>query len=199
MENVDFNYVTFKDHSIFKNTVVKNEINLENTLFEKNPSFYAITSEEGKIKDIEVTNRETARTIKDSFEKDNNIIEANRFYKLEMQKREDELTDSKSNWFEKLIFNIHGISSNHSQDALLGLFWIMNIGFIASLFDHLTKIDACGNLTTFSISYFLGSIGVILGIIGIRDIVKDTFRKIASFLWWYPFVYFIYTLRKIVH
>ena len=41
--------------------------------------------------DIKVKNRETARKIKDTFEKQNNIIEANRFYKLEMKEREKEL------------------------------------------------------------------------------------------------------------
>ncbi len=83
-------------------------------------------------------NRETARIIKNSFEQQNNIIEANRFYALEMDEREKELNDKNHkdyNILEWLIFKVHKISSNHSQDWLLVLYWIITIGFISSLFN----------------------------------------------------------------
>ena len=49
-----------------------------------------------------------------------------------MKEREKELeADLKKgkNFFEWLVFKIHGISSNHSQDWLLALFWIINFTF----------------------------------------------------------------------
>ena len=88
---------------------------------------------------LNVKNRETARIIKDSFEQQNNIIEANKFYALEMKEREKELKkDIKKgkNIFEWLIFKVHGLSSNHSQDWLLSLFWIIIISFVVGVFNQ---------------------------------------------------------------
>ena len=53
------------------------------------------------------------------------------FYALEMKEREKEL-DSKKDFFEWLVFKFHGLSSNHSQDWTLVLFWIININFFYS-------------------------------------------------------------------
>lgn len=188
---LDLLNVRFFSNVIFQDMVIEDSLDLKNTIFYDKSNFLDISKKKrdqdenerfiGSTTQIDVENRETARKIKDSFEQQNNIIEANKYYALEMDKRKEELeVDKKKNWFEWLVFKTHEISSNHSQDALLALFWIINIGFIASLFDHLTKIDDCGNLITFSISYFIGPIVVILGIIGIRNIVKDIFRKTAS-------------------
>ncbi|MCD4758342.1 MAG: pentapeptide repeat-containing protein [Arcobacteraceae bacterium] len=128
-ENVDFYYVTFKTHSIFKNTIFEKTVNFENTLFEVDGSFYGIRSKE----DMVVANRETARIIKNSFEQQNNIIEANRFYALEMKKREKELKLFK-NPFEWIVFKLHGISSDHSQSWFLALVWIFIISIIFSIY-----------------------------------------------------------------
>jgi hypothetical protein len=84
---------------------------------------------------VNVLNRETARIIKDSFEQQNNIIEANKFYALEMKEREKELSFFKEP-LEWLVFKIHGISSNHSQDWFLSLLWIIIISFVVGLFNQ---------------------------------------------------------------
>ena len=47
-----------------------------NTFFRKEVNFL--------LMDIKIDDRETARIIKHSFEQQNNIIEANKFYALEM-------------------------------------------------------------------------------------------------------------------
>lgn len=132
-KDVDFYYVTFKTHSIFKNTIFEETVNFENTLFEVDGSFYGVSSKKDKIEPIDVSNRETARIIKNSFEQQNNIIEANRFYALEMEKKSKELKISK-NPLEWIVFKLHGISSNHSQNWLLPLFWIMIVSFLYILF-----------------------------------------------------------------
>jgi sRNA-binding regulator protein Hfq len=90
-------------------------------------------------------NRETARIIKHSFEKLNNIIEANKFYALEMEKRQEELStdiEKGKNIFEYFIFHIHKFSSEHSTNPLLVLFWILIFSlFYSYCYDFLEKKD----------------------------------------------------------
>ncbi|MFW0702260.1 pentapeptide repeat-containing protein [Aliarcobacter butzleri] len=122
--NISFEYTYFDSIVVFNELKVKENINLEKTIFSKYPNFHKIECES-------ISNRETARIIKDSFEQQNNIIEANKFYALEMEKREKEL-DFKKDFFEWLVFKIHSLSSNHSQDWTLALFWIINLTFFYS-------------------------------------------------------------------
>lgn len=117
-----FTYTSFEDKTFFNEAKFLNKINLETATFYKDVDFLKIKTE--------VANRETARKIKDSFEKQNNIIEANKFYALEMKEREKELAkDIKSgkNIVDWLIFKAHAISSNHSQDPVSPILWILNI------------------------------------------------------------------------
>lgn len=141
--DVDFKYTKFLGKAIFRDTVIKGKLDLRNTIFDDEANFLDITSKKrekindqfiGKIENIKVANRETARVIKNFYDNTNNIIEANRFYKLEMEKREKELNETKKeNFFEYLIFLFHSISSNHSQNWLLPLFWIIVSTFGYSL------------------------------------------------------------------
>lgn len=112
-----------------------NVLNLRKTEFEKldleKTAYIGKSDFSGVI--AELTNRETARIIKDSFEQQNNIIEANKFYAIEMQKREEELKPSKD-FFEWLVFKIYGLSSNHSQDWTLSLAWIILFGMLLTVF-----------------------------------------------------------------
>lgn len=125
---IDFEYTKFLNKSIFKNTIFKKELNLRNTIFKYEADFIDITSEKASNKPLKVANRETARIIKDNFEKANNIIEANRYYTLEMSEREKELEkDKKNDFLDYLVFKIHKISSNHSQNWLLSIYWIIAI------------------------------------------------------------------------
>lgn len=126
-DDVDLQHTTFEKIVNFRESNSKKELNLEDTIFKSNVNFLELKA---KMK-----NRETARIIKDSFEKQNNIIEANKFYALEMKEREDELERDireGKNFFEWLVFKIHGLSSNHSQDWTLALFWIINLTFFYS-------------------------------------------------------------------
>ncbi len=148
-ENIDFKYVKFLGKSIFRDTTIKKELNLRNTIFDDDANFLDVTSEKrqrlnndkdedfiGETRLIYVSNRETARIIKNFYDKSNNIIEANKFYALEMEKREKELEEGIKgiqSFFEYIIFKIHAISSNHSQDWILTLLWIINITYIYSI------------------------------------------------------------------
>lgn len=148
-QDVDFKYTKFLGKSIFRDTVIEGELDLRNTIFDDEANFLDITSQKrkksykdeyiGDAKEIKVSNRETARIIKNFYDASNNIIEANKFYALEMEKREYELKEAVAEghfrfFLESSIFKIHGITSNHSQDWFLSLLWILNITFMYSIY-----------------------------------------------------------------
>lgn len=85
------------------------------------------------IESINIKNRDTARNIKFTLEKNGNIIDSNTYYNFEMIKREEELEEERkngTNFIDWLVFKIHGLSSNHSQDWILALFWILSFTFM---------------------------------------------------------------------
>ncbi|MFW3380148.1 hypothetical protein [Aliarcobacter butzleri] len=166
-----FNYIIFNDLVIFNNSEIE-DLFFQNTFFRKESNFL-------DIKLSKVGSRETARIIKDSFEKQNNIIEANKFYALEMKAREDELERDireGKNFFEWLVFKIHGLASNHSQDWLLPIFWILNITF--SLFITEKSIE----IFDFNLIAFIPLISMIILGITIAIINYHTRRTILLFI-----------------
>ncbi|NVJ52826.1 MAG: pentapeptide repeat-containing protein [Campylobacteraceae bacterium] len=155
-ENVDFSNSTFSKNISFEKSTFEKKLILEETTFDGNVNFKeVIFKEKVKIdstyfngnsnfiylnknykKEVLVENRETARIIKDSFEQQNNIIEANKFYALEMKEREKEL-NWKKDFFDWIVFKAHGLASNHSQNWLLPIFWIIFLGLLNSYFQPL--------------------------------------------------------------
>lgn len=154
-ENVDFSNSTFSKNISFEKSTFEKKLILEETTFEGNVNFKEVIFKE-KVKidstyfngnsnfiylnknckeKLLLENRETARIIKDSFEQQNNIIEANKFYALEMKEMEKELKFTKRP-FEWLVFKTHSLASNHSQEWLLALFWIINLTFITTYLSH---------------------------------------------------------------
>jgi hypothetical protein len=137
--HVNFKYTKFLQTAIFKDTIVKGELNLRDSIFKSNANFLGITSKQkhsqtSVIKDIKVANTETARIIKNFYINENNIIESNRFYKLELKAKAKETSILKEP-FEYLVFKLHGLSSNHSQNYILALFWVFVFAFIHVTFD----------------------------------------------------------------
>ena len=165
-DNMDLTNVKFFDSTSFNKSKFLNIINFDSTVFYSSASFIktkfnlldlkycsfigntnflnANSSFTSEYKGLKIKNRETARIIKNSFEQQNNIIEANKFYALEMKEREKELEKDKKNGknlFEWLVFKIHGITSNHSQNWNLALFWIVIVGILTSLFNFYIMKD----------------------------------------------------------
>jgi len=133
-EDIDFKYTSFNKLAQFKNTKFHNALNLENAIIKEEINFLGIKKSIQDIS-IDVANRETARIIKHSFERQDNIIEANKFYAIEMKEREKELKKNKlNNVVDYGIFLLHGYSSNHSQEPILPLLWILNITYIYSMY-----------------------------------------------------------------
>jgi len=155
-KDINFKYTTFKELVLFRKTIFEQSINLEDSIIKDEMNFLESSSSKDKIKDLKVANRETARIIKNEFEKQNNIIESNKFYALEMQKREDELK-LLENPLEWLIFKAHSISSNHSQSWLLALMWIFIFGLVASIshLDNINTLYITPSLFTFLMTFFI--------------------------------------------
>ena len=179
--NVNLDDSSFEDNVFFNQCKFSYELNLEDTIFYEKADFFKINLEKG------VSNRETARIIKDSFEQQNNIIEANKFYALEMKEREKELErDIKEgkNFFEWLVFKIHGLSSNHSQDGTLALFWIFIVGFIASYYDFNLIQNSEDKYIHYNLSSIFKTIGLIFIILFIDRLckIKDKFVNISYFI-----------------
>lgn len=135
-KNLDFKYTKFYDSVYFKNVTIQGKLNLDNTIFQDEVNFLNMKSENNKpIKEKNIANRETARIIKHSFEKIDNIIESNKFHRIELEKRKDEVCDdceSFVSYLECLVLYIHKISSNYSQNWFLALLWIFIIGLLTS-------------------------------------------------------------------
>lgn len=127
-------------------------IDFKGTLFHREFYFNEVKDlNKNNLKVENLANRETARIIKDSFEKQNNVIEANRFYALEIKQRSNEL---KFGW-EKLVFWLHSVSSNHSQSWEYALFWIFIIGMFASGIDFLCFLESCKVPPYINYAYFI--------------------------------------------
>ena len=213
--DVYFEMNTFEKNVYFRNSIFLNKLNLRDTIFKEDKNFLGILfkldihklnkmefTDKNKmyIKNLEIKDnpilgdRETARIIKDSFEHKNNIIEANKFYALEMKEREKELEiDMKEgkNFFEWFIFKIHGLSSNHSQDWLLAFFWIFIIGFIASYYDFNLIQDNNGKFVHFEIISIFKMIGLVFIVLSITQIckIKDKLLNGMTFLISFYLVY----------
>ncbi|WP_419770499.1 MAG: pentapeptide repeat-containing protein [Candidatus Marinarcus sp.] len=167
-EVVKQKYTSYDGYAVFRDVIFEKPLNLRDTLFNQKVNLLNISKNE-KNEIVDVENRETARIIKDSFEKQNNIIEANKFYALEMKEREKELKWGKD-FFEKLIFTLHGISSNHSQDWLLALFWILNISFGIGIMKN--------NIELFGVNFISFIPSIVIIIFGINIAILENFARI---------------------
>lgn len=141
-DEISLKATIFQKLVLFNEVLFKGSLNLSSTIFKDEVNFLGIKNKNGKnLETDNIKNRETARIIKHSFEKLDNIIEANKFYALEMQKREEELSKEK-NWSDLIVFKFHKISSNHSQDWLLALLWMINLTFVYTAFQFVEVVDS---------------------------------------------------------
>lgn len=120
----NFDLTRFFDNADFSNTEFFN-LDLSTFFYEREMKFINIV--------LDNLNRETARIVKDSFEQQNNFIEANKYYAKEMEAYEKELTPL--NTWDWLVLKFHGITSEYAQNWLLPLVWILNVSFLYFLID----------------------------------------------------------------
>jgi hypothetical protein len=196
-EKIYFNYITFEDVSHFKNTTFNKGLDLENTNIKNEINFYAI-----EIIDKQNTSQETYRTIKHHFEKLGNVIEANKYFALELEQKRQNLKKEEGNWKERWVFNLHNLSSKHSTDWFRALCLICSVGLITVgivNFEIIIKIVfhpslfKSDYLLNFMIEFFQ-----YLSIININDKLKDNpFAFIINkVLLGYLYYQFIISVRK---
>lgn len=134
-EKVDFTYVTFKGLSQFRKATFKKGLNLDNTNIEKDMNFFEIQSVDASASKKQ-TSQETYRIIKHQLEKQNNKIEANRYYSCELEKRREYLAsnlNSIENILSYIVFSLHNMTSAHARNWLLVLLWIIATGLVTTL------------------------------------------------------------------
>lgn len=201
-KDLNFKYAKFLGYTVLRDTVIKGKFDLRNTIFdaEADANFLDITSEErkrdqitqefyGEPKVIQVANRETARLIKSFYEYSNNIIESNKFYALEMKEREKELDKSfkdRKNLIEWAIFKLHGLSSNHSQDPVTPILWVLNIAYIYSMWISRLHLDN-----------ILGYFAAFIPFIGIFTKNKFLYKAILAGNLIFPYLFSFVTLAII--
>ncbi|MCT7547803.1 pentapeptide repeat-containing protein [Aliarcobacter butzleri] len=187
----DFRFTTFNQSVNFSKAKFNN-IDFGDTNFLSFVDFSEIRNIENKQIECEkIKNRKTARILKSKLDESNNIIESNYFYSIEMKKREKELEEDireGKNFFEWLVFKIHGLSSNHSQDWLLALFWIISFTLLSVTIEkifssHIGLSDKC------VLSFLISSMIVI------SNIYLANSKKVyyLIFIAIYFFIYLIFT------
>lgn len=136
-EIATFKYATFKDSLNVRSSSFLSGLDIRYINLHGEANFL-----DSKIKSTN-SPRDTARRLKYEADKIGNIIDANKHYQNEMEERERELKKKlPQDFFEWVIFKIHGFTSEHSQNALLALFWIFIISYIYSyLFNFLGQED----------------------------------------------------------
>jgi hypothetical protein len=198
-EDIDFKGSIFGK----KNDLAKSSTTLKSVIIDKSVNFrdvkfyYGLDIPDTKINDlssflnadlaVEYTPRDTFRRLKHEFDSIGNIIEANKFYHKEMQKREEELKNNFwGDFAEWIVFKIHDISSKHSQDWVLALYWIIIITF---LYSHL-KVFLCQENTEYYTIPFV--LNILIFIYILLEVIISKSINITHKIFSVLIIYFIY-------
>ena len=131
---LQFKYVTFRGYTHFRATTFHDGLDLEYANIEKEMNFFGIKNlDSGKSK--EKTSQETYRIVKYQLEKVGNIIDANKYAALELDKYRIHIWSREYATLELLSDGIvsffHFISSNNSRYWIVPLFWIVMASFFS--------------------------------------------------------------------
>lgn len=120
----DLNKTIFSKYCLFDNIKLDSANKTLKEAFVSEVTFVNI--EWGNKKAIN-TDREHFRQLKYAYDKQANYIEANEFYALEMKARQNELKAIKGHWQDKIAFWLGWLASNHSQNWIFPLLWILSL------------------------------------------------------------------------
>lgn len=133
----EFEYIIFEKFTSFRGSIFNKGLNLDYTSGDKEINFFGINGLESDDSKQE-TSRETYRIIKNNFEKIGNKIEANNYLTLELEKHRSDIWNRPDISLQLLRDGIvsffHWISSNHSSNWFLALFWIFIVSCFTNLF-----------------------------------------------------------------
>lgn len=159
----NFEYIIFEKFASFRGSTFNKGLNLDYTSGDKEINFFGINGLENE-QSKKNTSRETYRIIKNNFEKNANKIEANKYHALELDQRRRELAKNKwKNISDYIVFKIHDLSSEHSTNWFLALFWMFVVSYITNRFlgnelsiDCVFKyINILSKIEDFDNSYFV--------------------------------------------
>lgn len=130
-------YVTLKGYSHFRNATFNEGLDLDYTNTQNPMNFYGVKKLDSSISK-DNTSQETYRTIKYNFEVLENIVEANKYHVLELEKHREYIWSQDTISIRLLLDGIvslfHRVSSNHSSNWFLALFWIIMISIGTNLY-----------------------------------------------------------------
>lgn len=156
----EFEYIIFEKFASFRGTIFNKGLSLDFTSTDNEINFFEIKGL-GNNESKKNTSQETYRIIKYQLQKVGNIIGANKYHSLELSKRRQQLPFYR---FDYLILFFHWITSNHSQNWILPLFWIFVVGFMT-----------CWGLADFGYgycSYKVSDIFKYISIVNFDDCIK---------------------------
>lgn len=181
-----FSFAQFT-HNIFKSNtnfecIFNKGLLLDNSIFKEDANFFGIKKLdiENAIKN---TSQETYRIIKHQFQKIGNNIEANKYHSLELKKQKEKLDnlykeDKTSHWKEWLVFQLHGLSSEHSSNWFLPLLWIGIVGFMSNFLTNniwLTFLAIFFMLVSYKTSFTITKrLSILLGIFFLISLFSGT-------------------------
>ena len=122
-----FEYSTFQSFINFRETKFIYGLDIKNINLKQPPNFLNTEI------NLENTNRESFRIVKNSFDSVGNHIEANKFFRNEMEKYREELKNKEGHIREKFVFFINKISSDYGQNYLLPLGWVIFVMYLHTL------------------------------------------------------------------
>lgn len=151
-------YATLSGLVQFRSAKFCEGFNMDKTNIEKEVNFFAVEGLENNSK-LNDTSQETYRILKHNCEKIGNMIDANNYHKLELEKRREDLKYSKRYFFDRLMLNLNAFSSNFGTNYIRPLLGILFIGFITLLMLHYPRI---GDL--FNTNYLINTSVLLSGI-----------------------------------
>ncbi|MDN5048581.1 hypothetical protein [Aliarcobacter butzleri] len=186
-------YVTLKGYSHFRNAIFKEGLDLDYTNTQNPMNFFGVKELDSKISK-DNTSQETYRTIKYNFEALENIIEANKYHVLELEKHREYIWSQDTISFKLLgdgiVSLFHRVSSNHSSNWFLALCWIIIVSICTNLYlcneiksieNILKYVNILSNIDDFKDSYTVMTLNKIsLGYLYYQFVTavrKDTRKK----------------------
>lgn len=147
-------YINF---NLFKEIVFFNDLNCTDLLDIYDNRILLLPSFQVKCDQIESYTINTLRLMKETYERRYDKISANKFHALELARKREKINQNALNLLKNLkrkkcannddtsvlnkntlgdwlIFNFHGITSNHSQSWFLPLYWVIIFGLFGSTF-----------------------------------------------------------------
>jgi hypothetical protein len=128
-------YVTLNGLVQFRSAKFYNGLDLDRTNTEKPMNFYNVKGLE-KISKNNDTSQETYRILKHHCEKMGNVIDANMYHALELEKKKETLEKENKVTQESIVFWFNWITSKFGTDYIRPIIGIVILGFFTLLILH---------------------------------------------------------------